>query len=357
MSQPRKWMIVVGARPQFIKAAALCRAIEHFNKTNPTKTIESEILHTGQHYDQGMSRVFFEEMEIPEPAVNLGVGSGPHGEMTGKMLAGIEREILARQPDCVIVLGDTNSTLAGALAAVKLGVKTVHVEAGLRSFNRAMPEEINRIVADHVSDALFCPSERSRLQLSSEGVAKNVHVVGDVMMDALLHYRPRAMAPAIQGPFALATIHREENVEHPGRLRAILSALGRCPIPVVFAAHPRARRKVEDLALTNFGSVKIVEPLSYFSMLGHLVHCSFVVTDSGGLQKEACYMGKKCVTAREETEWTELVEIGANRVTGAETEAIIEAFRWAMEPPAVKSIPYGDGHASQRVVDILCHEC
>lgn len=351
---PLDLMVVVGARPQFIKAAALFRAIYATTESSKRKSLNACLIHTGQHYDHGMSQVFFEEMELPEPAANLGVGSGLHGTMTARMLEGLEREMLARRPAVVVTFGDTNSTLAGALAAAKLRIPTAHVEAGLRSFNRAMPEEINRIVADHISDFLFCPSEPARAQLQSEGITKGVHVVGDVMYDAALFYRAKAVKPNRQGSFALATLHREENVENSERLASILRALARAPLPVVLPAHPRTRRKITELGLADLGAIEIIEPLSYFSMLGHLDACSFVVTDSGGLQKEAFYFGKRCITVRDETEWTELVEIGANRLAGANQESISREFDWARSPLTNLPELYGSGNAAERIVEILC---
>jgi UDP-GlcNAc3NAcA epimerase len=343
-----KVLTVVGARPQFVKAAVVSRAF-----AERRGEVVEELLHTGQHYDHGMSQVFFDEMEIPAPVANLGLGGGTHGAATGAMLAGIEKEILARKPDWVLVYGDTNSTLAAALAAAKLHVKVAHVEAGLRSFNRKMPEEVNRVLTDHCSELLFCPSEASKALLAKEGITKGVRVVGDVMIDALLHYRSRARKPDISGPFALATLHRPENTDDPARLAAILGVLGEAPVPVVFPIHPRTREAMKRLGLEARGTLRLVDPLSYFEMLGHLDACRFVLTDSGGLQKEAYVFGKRCVTLRDETEWVELVEAGANRVVGADPAKIRAAFEWAQEPvPAPKPL-YGDGQAGQKIVAAL----
>lgn len=346
-----KILTVVGARPQFVKAAVVSREI--LARRARGAVLSEDLVHSGQHYDHGMSQVFFDEMEIPEPVAHLGVGSGAHGAQTGAMLAAIEREIALRKPDVVLVYGDTNSTLAGALAATKLHVPVAHVEAGLRSFNRRMPEEINRVLTDHCARWLFCPSEQSRAQLLREGIERGVHVVGDVMIDALLHYRERAQRPQVGGPFALATIHRAENTDDPDRLRALVGALSEAPVPVVLPLHPRTRHALERADLTVGGSLRTVEPLSYFDMLGHLDACQFVLTDSGGLQKEAYVFGKRCVTLREETEWTELVEAGGNRVVGADPEAIAISMEWAQAP--LDDVPpvYGVGDAGPRIVDVL----
>ena len=246
-----------------------------------------EILHTGQHYDPMMSQVFFEEMEIPRPAVNLQVGSGNHGAVTGAMLAGIEREILARRPDRMLVYGDTNSTLAGALAAAKLHVPVVHVEAGLRSYNRRMPEEINRVLVDHVSSVLCCPSEQARANLAREGIERGVHVVGDVMYDAVRYYRGKAIVPPLAAPFILCTLHRAENTDDPARLRGIIAALQDAPLPVVLPLHPRTRKLAGAQGIVLGGRIRPLEPVSYFAMLGYIERSAFVVTDSGGVQKEA----------------------------------------------------------------------
>lgn len=347
-----KILTVVGARPQFVKAAAVSRALAVHNARGG-RPISEEIVHTGQHYDQGMSQVFFDEMEIPEPVVNLEIGGGTHGAATGAMLAGVEREILTRRPDRVLVYGDTNSTLAGALAAAKLRVPVAHVEAGLRSFNRQMPEEINRIVADHVSDLFFCPSEVSKIQLAREGITHGVHVVGDVMVDAVLHYRRKAVPPVAKDPFILATLHRAENTDDTGRLEAILRALGEAPLQVILPLHPRTREAMQRAGITVGGALRIIEPLTYFAMLGHLEACRFVITDSGGLQKEAYVLGKRCITLRDETEWTELVEIQANRLVGADPVKIRAAFDWADQSLPERELIYGDGRAGERIVELL----
>jgi UDP-GlcNAc3NAcA epimerase len=348
-----KIMTVVGARPQFVKAAVVSRAIVEHNRVAPARHIVEQIVHTGQHYDYMMSQAFFDEMAIPRPVVNLEVGSGSHGAMLGAMLASLEQEILTRRPDWVLVYGDTNSTLAGALAAAKLHVPVAHVEAGLRSFNRRMPEEINRVLTDHVSDYLFCPSEGAQAQLAREGITQGVYVVGDVMYDAVCFYRQKAILPEYERPYALASLHRAENTDDPQRLQNILRAMGQAPLPIILPLHPRTRLILERECLTVHGQTRILEPQSYFAMLGHLERCAFVITDSGGLQKEAFFFGKKCITVRDETEWTELVECGANRVVGAEETAIRAAFPWAMQSLLPMPELYGTGDAGQRIVQLL----
>lgn len=348
---------VVGARPQFVKAAVVSRAIARYNQKSATLQVIEQLVHTGQHYDYLMSQAFFDEMDIPPPVVNLHVGSGQHGAMTGAMLTGLEQEMLSRQPDWVVVYGDTNSTLAGALAAAKLHIPVAHVEAGLRSFNKEMPEEINRRLTDHLADCLFCPSEKAKKQLACEGLSAGVHVVGDVMYDAVLYYRTKAICPQRQGAYALASLHRAENTDAPQRLQRILTAMGQSPLPVVFPVHPRTRRVLESRGLTVPQQLELLDPLSYFAMLGYLEHCTFVITDSGGLQKEAYFFGKKCITVRDETEWTELVECGANQLVGADEKAICTAFDWAREPLSHGTVLFGNGDAGQRIVELLARGC
>ncbi len=353
MSKPLHIFTVVGARPQFIKAAVVSRAIAEHNRSNAGRLIQEEIVHTGQHYDTNMSQVFFNEMEIPPPAVNLGVGSGSHAEITGRMLMGLEREMIARRPDLVLIYGDTNSTLAAALAAVKLHIPVAHVEAGLRSFNLRMAEEVNRVIADRCSAILFCPSAHAAAQLAKEGITAGVYVVGDVMYDAVLYYRRRAIA-ADEGDFALATIHRAENTDDSGRLRQILEGLGNSPLPVILPLHPRTRKRIEIAGIAVPSRIRIKEPVSYFQMLGLLERCTFVATDSGGLQKEAYFFRKRCLTMRDETEWTELVAAGINRLVGADAVRLANSFAWALEPFSVAAGEiYGSGKAGATIVEIL----
>ncbi|MBN1866077.1 UDP-N-acetylglucosamine 2-epimerase (non-hydrolyzing) [Candidatus Sumerlaeota bacterium] len=359
-----KILTVVGARPQFIKAAMVSRAVARHNAAAlPTAPpVVEEIVHTGQHYDHGMSQAFFDEMEIPGPAVNLGVGSGTHGETTAAMLRGLEAEIVARRPDWVLVYGDTNSTLAGALAAAKLHVPVAHVEAGLRSFNKRMPEEINRLVADHVSTLLFCPTRAAVENLASEGIADGVHAVGDVMYDAALAFGDLArqhsdvldrLGLAPKG-YALATCHRAENTDSGERLAAILDGLGRVAesVPVVLPLHPRTRERIERFGFAKRAErLRTVEPVSFLDMIRLEQEARAILTDSGGVQKEAYFHGVPCVTLRDETEWVETVEAGWNTLAGADADAIAQAARDAS--PGRPIADYGDGHAADKILSIL----
>ena len=319
-----KIMSIIGARPQLIKAAAVSPAL---------RARHSEVLvHTGQHYDDRMSSDLFAELGIPEPDVNLGVGSGSHGRQTAAMLAGLEELMLETKPDCVLIYGDTNSTVAGALAAAKLNVPIAHVEAGLRSFNRHMPEEVNRVVADHLSSLLFCPTETAVRNLAKEGIVRGVVLVGDVMLDTL-----EAMSPAIRTAaparafglknkqYAVATIHRAENTDDPQRLASILSGLCRLGIPVLFPVHPRTSKAIADAGLALPANLVRCEPLGYVDMIAAVRDARVVVTDSGGLQKEAFWMRTPCVTVRDETEWLETVESGWNVLVGADADRILAA--------------------------------
>lgn len=350
-------LTVVGTRPQFIKAAAVSRAVE---KTAGRAV--DVLCHTGQHFDENMSCVFFEELRIPEPEYNLGISGGSHGDMTGRMLPALEQVILQEQPDVVLVHGDTNSTLAGALAAAKLHVCIGHVEAGLRSFNRQMPEEINRVVADRVADLLFCPTPVAVENLRREGITDGVFLTGDVMYDSALHYTHLAEERSdvlarlglAKGEFYLATIHRAENTDAPDRLRRLLAALDGAPRPVVLPVHPRTRQVIrqEGLAVRR---IRLIDPVSYLDMLMLETAARAILTDSGGVQKEAYFAAVPCITLRGETEWVELVEAGWNRVVGTDPEAIASALEWAesMDRAAAGRSLYGDGHAAERIVASL----
>jgi UDP-N-acetylglucosamine 2-epimerase len=342
-------MSVVGARPQFVKAAPLSRALR--------RRFREVLVHTGQHYDREMSGAFFDELEIPRPDLDLGVGSASHGRMTALMLERLEAAMLEVKPGLVVVFGDTNSTLAGALAAAKLQIPVAHVEAGLRSFDMRMPEEVNRRLTDHVSRLLFCPTHAAVRNLRREGIARGIHRVGDVMMDAVLQNlararRSRARPPAEPGSYYLATLHRQENVDDPRRLRAIFGALEALTRPVLLPLHPRTRERLGRLRLVPAGAVRLLPPASYLEMLLLTRDARVVLTDSGGLQKEAFILGRPCVTLRETTEWVETLAGGANRLAGADPARIGAAVR-AIErrpprPGAARRL-YGRGRAAQAI--------
>ena len=345
-----KLVSVVGARPQFLKAAAVSREL---------RAQQTEILvHTGQHYDYQMSGVFFDGLELPAPDVNLGVGSGSHGAQTGAMLAGIEDVLLRERPDCLLVYGDTNSTLAGALAASKLSIPVVHIEAGLRSFNRRMPEEINRVVVDHLSDLLLCPSDTAASHLANEGITANVRVVGDVMLDVLNWARQRVgdNPPAAlhrlgltRGSHLLATVHRSENTDDAARLSHILSAFNQIDERVVFPVHPRTRKAIADMNCLVEPHVHLIDPVGYLEMVALTDSARLVLTDSGGLQKEAYWLGVPCVTLRDETEWVETVEAGWNTLAGADAGNILDAVRSCAQPSSHPPL-YGCGCAAKACV-------
>jgi UDP-GlcNAc3NAcA epimerase len=347
-----KILSVVGNRPQFVKSGPLSLALRN--------RAEEITLHTGQHYDRELSEIFFEELELPPPAYRLDAGSGSHAEQTARMLPGIERVVLDERPDRVLVYGDTNSTLAGALAAAKVGVPVAHVEAGLRSFDRTMPEELNRILVDRLSDLLFCPTEIAVANLRREGVVDGVHVVGDVMLDANLRLAPiarersRALADAgVQpGEYVLATIHRPVNVRKES-LAQILDGLGRLAEPVVFPAHPRTRDALSEHGIDLPESVRLRPPAGYLDFAALASQARVVVTDSGGVQKEAYWYRVPCVTVRTTTEWVETVEAGWNRLVAADASAIVSAIS-AAQPPLNHPLLYGDGHAADLIADVLC---
>lgn len=343
-------MTVVGARPQFVKAAPLSRALR--------RRLHEVLVHTGQHYDPEMSDAFFRELGIPAPDRHLGIGGGGHGRMTGRMLEALEAAMLDEKPDLVLVLGDTNSTLAGALAAAKLQIPVAHVEAGLRSFDRRMPEEVNRVLVDHLSALLFSPTPEGVRNLAAEGISRGVHRVGDVMMDAVLAHSGRARRRRLPvgqraGGYYLATLHRQENVDDPARLSAILGALERLPHPVVLPLHPRTRSRIARAKLRSGPNLRLLPPLGYLDMLGLLSRARAVLTDSGGLQKEAFILGRPCVTLRETTEWVETLRGGANRLVGADPEAIARAVTAieARPPRPAARHPYGDGQAARRIAE------
>jgi UDP-GlcNAc3NAcA epimerase len=344
-----KVVTIVGARPQFIKAAAVSRVLRSLPH------VHEVLVHTGQHYDANMSEIFFKELHIPEPDYNLEVGSATHGKQTGLMLDRIEQVLMKENPDWVLTYGDTNSTVAGSLAAAKLHLLTAHVEAGLRSFNRRMPEEINRIATDHISDLLFAPTQNALKLLAREGLAERAFFTGDVMYDSILFYnrlvneRHRPQSIGDLETFYLATIHRPENTDNAQRLKNIFAAFARLDKPVVLPLHPRTQKLIKNLSVGE--NVKIIEPVSYLQMIYLLKQCAMVLTDSGGLQKEAYFTGKMCVTLRDETEWVETLENGWNVIVGADTQKILQAV--SRPVPGSQLRAFGDGHAAEKVVEIL----
>lgn len=358
-----KIVTIVGARPQFIKAAAVSREIlKHAGK------IEEVIVHTGQHYDPNMSQVFFDELEIPTPKYNLEVSGGGHGVMTGRMLEGIEQILQEERPNWVLIYGDTNSTLAGALAAAKLHIPVAHVEAGLRSFNMRMPEEINRILSDRVSTLLLCPTRLAVENLAREGLTKGVRNVGDVMYDVALYYRERARSSSQilsalglgEKNFALATCHRAENTDNPERLSGILSALATiaAELPVVLPLHPRTRKLVFEYELEHLlEPLCVLEPLAFLDMVALEQGAKLILTDSGGVQKEAFFYQVPCITMRDETEWIETVQLGWNQLVGASYERIMAAFARVADSCADdQGVPYGSGIASRHIIEELLRE-
>lgn len=343
---------IVGARPQFIKAAPVSRALsQEFNQI---------LIHTGQHYDYGMSQIFFQEMEMRPADFNLGVGGGSHGEQTGMMLMELEKNLADVQANCVLVYGDTNSTLAGALAAAKAGIPLAHVESGLRSYNRSMPEEINRVVTDHVSNFLFCPTDVAVENLAKEGITRDVFQVGDVMYDALLNHlslaRKRSQVLTRlglkKGEYALATVHRAANTDNPERMISLLDALSSLPTRVVFPVHPRTRGLIDKLGWNPSANIVLIEPLGYFDILIVQENASCILTDSGGMQKEAYLLGVRCITLREETEWVETVSAGWNKLVGVDKDAILDTFNF-WHPSSSQPALYGDGHSAERICGIL----
>ncbi len=348
-----KVVTVVGARPQFIKAAPVSKALRETGH-------QEFLVHTGQHYDYEMSQIFFEELHIPKPDVNLEIGSGSHGRQTGRMLIHLEEVMQQQKPDLVLVYGDTNSTLAGALAAVKLHLPLAHVEAGLRSFNRRMPEEHNRVLTDHCADLLFCPTQTATDNLSREGITQNVHLVGDTMYDAVLQFAPIANRRSTilsdmnlkPKDYSLATVHRPYNTDIPENLRNILTAFLEIGEPIIFPVHPRTRKHIEALNVPTFqhANIQFIDPVGYLDMLVLEQHARLILTDSGGMQKEAYFFEVPCLTLRPETEWVETVEAGWNIVVGANQSRIIEvagSYVWPEDtPPPI----FGDGQASYAIV-------
>jgi UDP-GlcNAc3NAcA epimerase len=353
-----KIVTVIGARPQFVKAAVVSR---EFGKNS---IINELIIHTGQHYDKNMSEIFFEEMSIPTPNYRLNSGGNTHGVMTAEILKGVEAILINEKPDKVLVYGDTNSTLAGALAASKLHIPIAHIEAGLRSFNMKMPEEINRVITDRISAQLFCPTLTAVNNLNNEGfqnLSAEIILSGDVMFDAALYYsdmskKKAKIFPSLQlaSSFILATIHRQENTDDPDNLISIFKAFEEInsTTPIVIPIHPRTKKLIDTLRIKT--SCTLVEPVGYFDMIELIKHSSLVLTDSGGLQKEAYFFRKPCVTLRNETEWVELVEQGCNKLSGSNYQSILDAVKHFQTSPSDMSKQlYGDGFAARKIISSL----
>lgn len=345
-----KTVTIVGARPQFIKLAPMTRALRAAGDTDI-------VVHTGQHYDTNMSDVFFSELEIPPPEYNLDVGSGTHGVQTGEMLRKIEAVLMKERPSWVIVYGDTNSTLAGALAASKLSMKIAHVEAGLRSFDRRMPEEINRVLTDHLADLLLCPSDTAATNLRNEGVMGTVEIVGDIMTDALRFAKEKlaldhsivrrlSMRP---GEYLLATVHRQENADSLRRLTELFEVFAELRLPIVFPVHPRTAHMIAVHKLIVPDNIMRIEPVGYLDMVALMEYAKMILTDSGGMQKEAYWLGIPCVTLRENTEWVETVASGWNILVGTDREAILKAVSEFVKPDSRPEL-YGDSHVAERCV-------
>jgi UDP-N-acetylglucosamine 2-epimerase len=347
-----KIISIVGARPEFIQSAPVSRALRGRH--------QEILVHTGQHYDYKMSQTFFDELGIPAPDYNLEVGSGSHGKQTAEILMRLEEVLAKEKPGLVIVRGDTNSTLAGALAAAKMQIPTAHVEAGERSYDRCMPEELNRLVADALADMYFCASHSAVRRLAGEGIRARVYWTGDVMLDAMLYNRPIAERQSdvlrrlelIPNQYALVTIHRAGNTDDPKRLGNLVAALNRAPETVVFPAHPRTRGALERLGATFERHVRLIEPVGYFDMLTLEANARLIATDSGGVQREAYFLGRPCLTLRDETEWTETVEAGWNVLGGNDPKHIAHLWR-TFAPPAVRPPIFGEGRAGQRIAEII----
>ena len=347
---------IVGARPQFIKAAPLSKALHEAG-------CQEYIIHTGQHYDYEMSQVFFDELGLPNPNVNLNVRSGTHGKQTGEMLIRIEQVLIEQKPDYVIVFGDTNSTLAGALATVKLRIPLIHIEAGLRSFNREMPEEHNRVLTDHCSDWLFCPTQTAVDNLAKEGITKGVQLVGDPMYDAVLMFADRARHQSTilerlmleKSNYYLVTIHRSYNTDNPEILRSIFTTLFLLEKPIVFPIHPRTRTKLHDLGImdeinANGKNLYLIDPVSYLDMLVLEQNAQLIMTDSGGVQKEAFFFTIPCLTLRSETEWAETVQSGWNLLVGTEKASILAGINHKFPIPKDQPKAFGDGMAANAII-------
>jgi UDP-GlcNAc3NAcA epimerase len=350
-----KIITIIGARPQFIKASMLSR---QFRNSNIIKEI---IINTNQHFDENMSSVFFNEMLIPEPKYNLGIASLSHGAMTGRQIEAIEVVLIKEKPNFVLVYGDTNSTLAGALASSKLNIPLIHVEAGLRSFNKKMPEEINRVLTDHMSDLLFTPSDVANKNLYNEGISKSkIKMVGDIMYDAALFFGKIAEKKSSildrlglnSSSYLLATIHRAENTDNEGKLRSVFKGFQNSPLPVYIPLHPRTRSKIKKYNIPTSGSINIIEPLGFLDMLQLEKNATKILTDSGGVQKEAFYFQVPCITIRDQTEWVELIKNKSNVLVGPNADQIIENIS-KKTPKTFNETIYGGGNASSKIKKII----
>jgi UDP-GlcNAc3NAcA epimerase len=348
-----KLLTVIGARPQFIKAAMVSRAVR------ATDGVDEVVVHTGQHFDQNMSDVFFDELQMEHPTHNLGIGGGTHGQNTGRMLEAIEHVILDESPTAVVVYGDTDSTLAGALAAAKLCVPVVHIEAGLRSYNMRMPEEVNRRLTDHISSLLLAPNDSAVAILRGEGLAPAaIRNIGDVMFDAALHFGNLAQSGSDilirfglqSGAYVLATVHRQENTDDRSRLVRLVRAFASSPLTIVLPLHPRTRKRLEEFAIVLPPNVLVTHPLGYLDMVMLEKSARLIATDSGGVQKEAYFHGVPCITLRDETEWPELVEMGWNRLVSPDSENLLQALMEDYQPGRRDSCPYGAGDAAGHAV-------
>ena len=353
-----KIVTVIGARPQFIKACMLSKSF------NQDPSIQEILVHTGQHYDSNMSDIFFQQLKMSKPNYNLNVGSGTHAEQTGSMLIKLESIYIKEKPDAVLVYGDTNSTLAASIAASKLHIPIIHVESGLRSFNRNMPEEINRIVTDHLSTLLFCPSQEAADQLNNESIQNGVHVTGDIMYDAVLHYRVEAINYSTllernqlsSGQYYAATIHRAENTDHPTRLTSIIKAFSQLDLPVIMPLHPRTKKMLADLHLLNLGkksNLQFISPVDYFDMLSLMSQAKAILTDSGGVQKEAYMLKVPCITLRDETEWTDTVRAKWNQLVSANNSSAIIKTVSKAEKPTNHPALFGDGHSALNMHNLI----
>jgi len=347
-----KFVSVVGARPEFIQATSVSRALR--------RNHQEILVHTGQHYDYLMSQTFFDELGIPSPDYNLEVGSGSHASQTAEILVRFEEVVLKEKPDMVIVRGDTNSTLAGALVASKLHIATIHIEAGERSFDRRMPEEINRLVADQLSSVHFCVSQTAVTQLAKEGITKNVFWIGDVMLDANISNRPLARQKSTilsklelaSGQYSLVTIHRAANTDDPNRLTNIIKALSQVGEIIIFPVHPRTQAALQKLDVSFGDNIRMIDPVGYYDMLMLEENARLIATDSGGVQREAYFLSKPCLTLRDETEWTETVSVGWNKLVGVDIDQIL--YEWkSFEPPEKQPPIFGDGTAGEKIANIL----